>query len=574
MKFRREHLANPLVRHLWGAAVPALALTLPSVAWATDRNVGSGQTYATIQLAIQASEDGDTIRVWPGTYTAGAAEPVASVSERTLTIESTGGPLVTIIDGQGTRRGVVFDACGDASDHSALRGFTIRNTKPTVYFGLAVPSTLFTSGASIACFGSYLDVSDCLLQATNGVSDGALGGACCVGTSKSWWAALAIDGCVITDCSALKGGAIGVANDAPTASSSLLLANCTVQGCNGSQDGGAIYARDRVNLTIAGTSFLECTSMGGGGAICLEGTAHGNPFAEITAAGSTLTRFEGCWAFGRGGAVALTAGASMALSECVFDGNSSMIGGTAILIDALKPHAPELTAERCLFRNHSQPGTAAIPSGHGSLLYVESRGTASFTQCEMSGNTGRGPLFDGWTRTLTVSECEVSENANLSTMSSEALVAAQAGATVTLSNSLFQVNSSGTGAGTLLASVPTGQTINISGSYFCGVDGEVVDFEDVFGPEAGYVQSPEAYLTAQCPPCVGDVARPGAGNAVDITPDGRVDAYDLVAILGAWGLSSDDVAGPLPLINLANDTVGSDDLALMLADWGSDCSEP
>ncbi len=559
---------------LGAPAMSALLLSVTTAAWSTDRNVGPGQTYLTIQGAIDASQDGDVIHVWPGTYTAGSGEAVALVSQRTITIASVGGPSATTIDGQGARRGVVFDACGEESEPCLLQGFTIRNTKPNVYFGTAVPTTLFTSGASVACFGSHLTVSNCLIQSTNGVSDGALGGACCVGAAKSWSAALAIEGCVITDCSALKGGAIGVADEAPMHDTSLSLANCTVQGCNGTQDGGAIYARDDVSVTITGSSFIDCTAMGGGGAICLEDTALGSPMATITAAGSTASRFTNCMAFGRGGALALTGSATMDLSDCILDGNTSMLGGNAILIDALKPHTPAFTAERCTFMNHAQIGPTTIPVGHGSLLYVESRGTAHFTQCEMIGNTGKGPLLDGWTRGISLSACAASNNANLSTMSRESLVAAQAGATVTLTSSLFQDNSSGLGAGTLLASVPAGQQIDISGSYFCGVDGEVVAFEDVFGPEAGYVQSPEAFLTDKCPPCVGDVASPGPGNTVDITPDGHVDAYDLVAILGAWGLSNDDVTGPLPLINLANDTVGSDDLALMLADWGSDCSEP
>jgi hypothetical protein len=41
---------------------------LANLSFAVDRNVGAGQTYATIQEAIDASTSGDVINVYPGTY--------------------------------------------------------------------------------------------------------------------------------------------------------------------------------------------------------------------------------------------------------------------------------------------------------------------------------------------------------------------------------------------------------------------------------------------------------------------------------------------------------------------------
>lgn len=50
------------------AFVPLCLLLLPSVAQAADLNVGSGQTYATVQEAVDAAQPGDVILVHDGSY--------------------------------------------------------------------------------------------------------------------------------------------------------------------------------------------------------------------------------------------------------------------------------------------------------------------------------------------------------------------------------------------------------------------------------------------------------------------------------------------------------------------------
>ena len=78
--------------------------------------------FDTIQSAIDAAEDGRVIRVAPGVYT----EQV-DFQGKAITIESTDGPEVTIIDGSGFAAGsVVTFANGEGLD-SVLRGFTIAN---------------------------------------------------------------------------------------------------------------------------------------------------------------------------------------------------------------------------------------------------------------------------------------------------------------------------------------------------------------------------------------------------------------------------------------------------------------
>ncbi|MBM3326689.1 MAG: hypothetical protein FJY65_06885, partial [Calditrichaeota bacterium] len=87
----------------------------PRVIWVPD-------DYRTIQGAINASRDGDTVRVRAGIY----SEPL-HLWDRKIWIESEYGPVKTIIDVQGFRQHAIYiDGCQDTS--LTIRGFCIRNS--------------------------------------------------------------------------------------------------------------------------------------------------------------------------------------------------------------------------------------------------------------------------------------------------------------------------------------------------------------------------------------------------------------------------------------------------------------
>ena len=102
-------------------AVGVMALALASAAGAATINVPAD--YASIQEAVDAASDGDEIRVAPGTYTSTQDGHVVDMQGKAITLRSTGGAAVTIIDGEGARRGI---ACfsGETAD-TAIEGFTI-----------------------------------------------------------------------------------------------------------------------------------------------------------------------------------------------------------------------------------------------------------------------------------------------------------------------------------------------------------------------------------------------------------------------------------------------------------------
>jgi hypothetical protein len=102
---------------------------------------------ATIQGAINTAVDGDTVLVAPGTY-----QENIDFLGKAITVSSSGGPLVTIIDA--AHHGTVVTFQTHEGLGSVLSGFTIRNGSATFGGGIS----LWSSSASI--FGNIFDSND------------------------------------------------------------------------------------------------------------------------------------------------------------------------------------------------------------------------------------------------------------------------------------------------------------------------------------------------------------------------------------------------------------------------------
>lgn len=120
--------AAPAGASLAPLATVAGATAAPSSTWhvdaARDDDAGTGLDWATakrsLQAAVDAAADGDTILVAPGVY-----EPVATFN-KPLLIASVDGAAATVIDGGCVLRGATLG--NDAwQTNTVLRGFTVRN---------------------------------------------------------------------------------------------------------------------------------------------------------------------------------------------------------------------------------------------------------------------------------------------------------------------------------------------------------------------------------------------------------------------------------------------------------------
>ncbi len=206
VEVRRRVVRVHLVPKWWASAkaavttsvVTACILIAPDRAAAQSTYAVPGD-YATIQAAIDAAVDGDTIQVAPGTY-----REAINLGVKGITLESTGGASVTTIHGQLDAGNpatkvptVVYAGPGQAAGaaFATIRGFTITGGSGGSA-GDGSSTSAFVGG------GVFLDKSDARLEACIVTGNSAEHGG---GVYINRGAATVID-CVVSSNSATLGG--------------------------------------------------------------------------------------------------------------------------------------------------------------------------------------------------------------------------------------------------------------------------------------------------------------------------------------------------------------------------------
>jgi len=260
----------------------AILLLLTTCALGSIHRVPSD--YPTIQAGIDASVDGDTVLVAPGTYT-GEGNRDIDFKGKAITVKSEEGPQACIIDCQGSEdeqhRGFYFHNGEDAN--SVVQGFTITN-------GYTGEHPLYTAG------GIY-----------------------CLESSPR------IENCIVTNNFARFGGGIACSN------SNAIIANCIISNniagikpssWYGDGAGGGVSLSSRndqkptlINCIITGNR----ASSYGGGVRC----GRGNSFISNCTIYGNRT---GGW--GTGGGITSGAGhrAKAMLHNCIIWGNTARTG--------------------------------------------------------------------------------------------------------------------------------------------------------------------------------------------------------------------------------------------------------
>lgn len=198
--------------------------------------------FSTMQEALDAADDGDTILVGIGTFS-GPNNRDMDFHGKTLNLLSTFGPENTVIDCGGSEfyphRGFRFHGGEDQS--ARLEGFTIRNgysesgggilcedgSSPKIIDCIITENGAITGGG-IACDSSGPHVARCFIQGNTAEERG--GGIFCSDTSSPL-----IVNCTISGNTGHTGG--GVYNEEAT----LTIAHCTLSGNIASSDGGGFY---------------------------------------------------------------------------------------------------------------------------------------------------------------------------------------------------------------------------------------------------------------------------------------------------------------------------------------------
>jgi parallel beta-helix repeat protein len=244
-----------------------VVLCMPALAFTATIYVPDD--YTTIQEAIDAAVDGDTIIVKPGTY----VENIDFVG-KAINLTSEQGADVTTIDGNKTGSVVSFKS-GEDSD-SVLDGFTITNGTGTYfeytldywpYFGggiFCVESSPVLKhniiklndadyGGGVCCWSS---ASPELLENTIAENKSGSGGGICCGESSS----PLITGNNISDNVGVVGGGIYCRNASPEVTSCLISGNTAFEGA------GA-YCRDDSSPAFINNIISRNTAQFEGGGI-------------------------------------------------------------------------------------------------------------------------------------------------------------------------------------------------------------------------------------------------------------------------------------------------------------------
>jgi hypothetical protein len=254
--------------------------------------------HATIQEAIFAAVDGDTIWVADGTYS-GPGNLEIDFLGKAITLKSENGPAGCIIDCRGEGRAFYFNSGETAG--SVLDGFTITNGGNNDY------------GGGIRCMGSSPTIRNCIFLKNSADLYG--GGLCnCYGSNPT------VVDCVFQEnsCagSSISGRGGGMAN---RHGSSPIVSNCTFVGNSVGYNAGGLGNFDASSPRVTRCTFNGNTAILSGGAV-------GN-WQDCVAVYKKCV-FSGNYAGDGAGAVANMSGSGSAFENCIFsDNNTNGLGG-------------------------------------------------------------------------------------------------------------------------------------------------------------------------------------------------------------------------------------------------------
>ncbi|MHC4211372.1 MAG: right-handed parallel beta-helix repeat-containing protein, partial [Planctomycetota bacterium] len=333
---------------------------------------GSGteaDPFCSIQTAIDNAVDTDEIVVAPGTY----FERI-NLLGKAVTLRSSDGPEVTVIDAQQTGTVVTCDS-GEGPD-TILDGFTITNGEAAAGYG----SGMFNEN-------SCPTVINCTFTG----NEAEYGGGGMYNTNSS----PTVIGCAFSANTAHSGGGMCNVVSAPT------VTDCTFSGnavWGFASYGGGIYNQE------SSPAVTRCTftgnSAGGGGAIFI----HARDLTIVDSA------FIGNTALYGAGAV-MGMDSTNTIINCAFHDNAGTLGGALAHADYLPPSEPLLLLNCSFVNNSATDGAGALHlqstsavvmgctvlgnhagpvSGKGGGIWNVGPNDFALINCTLAGNTADG----------------------------------------------------------------------------------------------------------------------------------------------------------------------------------------
>jgi hypothetical protein len=267
----------------------------------------------TIQAAINAAANGDTVLVAPGTY-----RENINFMGKAITVTSSGGAQVTIVDGGGTGPVVTF-ASGETAA-SVLNGFTLTNGNAA--------NTFPNSGGGIAIQG----VSPTSPTITNNV--------------------------ISQNIACNGGGGIAISSGSPVIRANVIVGNAQATTCGGGIGGGGISIEG--NPQILGNVIVGNSFPSSGGGIALFG---GSPLIRSNLIVGNMS------GTGAGGGISMVNQANANITQNLISGNSATQGGGIYWLVSFSGVGP-LLVNNTIVDNDSASGSALFGDGFQSQVKV------------------------------------------------------------------------------------------------------------------------------------------------------------------------------------------------------------
>jgi hypothetical protein len=336
----------------------------------------------TIQAAINAANNGDTVLVAPGTY----VENI-NFNGKAITVTSAGGPSVTIIDG-GAKGSVVTFITGETSS-SVLSSFTIRNGHSdfnTPGFGAGggifihssspiISGNLITGNHSVHGIGIYIDGGTPAIQGntitgnTECCGSGPGGGGIEITAGTVIPSVPQIIGNVITNNTLLSGG-----------------------------DGGGIYLNGGNGAIIRNNLIQSNTVYNGGGGVSLIGGGSASLIQNVIVNNSTIGNSGGS---GGGLSIVGPSSTSFTIFGNTIAGNTAFDNTSGVYISTAVLSSPLTFTNNIVVAANSQTAITCDPirgslSPSFSYNEVYSAGPTQAGNCDFTslpGNISSDPLF-------------------------------------------------------------------------------------------------------------------------------------------------------------------------------------
>ena len=310
-----------------------------------------GGDFTTIQDAIDAAIDGDTIIVYPGTYPENINFGGKQLTVRSTDPDSLGITASTIIDGGGLGSTVTF--AGSEGPETVLTGFTITNGSAPGYDGGGIHGSDWGHSNTRATISNCLIIDNTSPYVGGGIAycDGAITNCTFAGNSSMFGGALAhclgtITNCTMTDNWADGGGgAIYLSSYGPAT----IVKNCRIVDNATQGDGGGIYLEDW-SAQIIGCRLIDNSAAGDGAGLLLDASSPrivgcllaGNytmddgaglyclADADPTIIGCTFTDNL---SFGVGAAIVAFGDCDLTVNSTIAYANSNLLGSEITLMD-------------------------------------------------------------------------------------------------------------------------------------------------------------------------------------------------------------------------------------------------